>query len=328
VRRDRGVVLLLVMAVVAVLAALAVELAARAGVDVLLASRSLDESAFRRLADSGIEFGKGLLREPEAGTYDFWGELWNQEVRLPMSPSEAVVVRVSDESGKINIARKPGTRGDPTRLTRELHRLFEYLERYEPGRTEELRDLERRLDLRLGLIPPEEGDVAPDPLLTLDGLREAGIGTAQIFGKGGLAQYLTCFGDGKVNVNTAPRAVLYALDPEIDAQMADRISAYRGDADGRTGTYKAFEEPKDLELVDGMVDRSAAQGQARVVRNLYLKIQPRVTTRSTAFGIRVTCRVGERSRDVWAFFEPSVEARAGEKPRRALRRLAYEEILP
>ena len=83
-RRNRGVVLLFVMGVVAVLSAIAVELAARASVDVLLASRALREATFRRMADSGIELGKGMLKEPEAKLFDFWGEPWNQEVQCAL----------------------------------------------------------------------------------------------------------------------------------------------------------------------------------------------------------------------------------------------------
>jgi general secretion pathway protein K len=329
-RKDQGVVLLFVMGVVAVLAALAVELAARASVEVLLASRASREAAFRRLVDSGIELGKGLLKESEAQLFDFWGERWNQEIRFTLSPTESVTVQVSDESGKINIVQKPTEQGDGTRLARQLARLFDYLRRFEPGRTEELRGMEARLVLRLGLLPAEKGEVPmkPDPLFTLDGLREAGLSVRQVFGKGGLARYLTCFGDGKINLNTAPRAVLYALDEDLDVEMADRISAWRGDPDGKAGIYKPFEDPKDLELVQGVVERSTFAGQAREIRNLYSKIQSQVTAKSTAFAVHIQCDAWDRMRDAWAFFEPGREERAGEKPHRTLRRVAYEEILP
>ena len=70
------------------------------------------------------------------------------------------------------------------------------------------------------------------------------------------------------------------------------------------------------------------EGKGRVVRNLYSKIQGWVSTRSTCFSVRVECRVGDRSRTVWKFFEPRREERAGEKPRRTLRSLAFEEVLP
>jgi len=329
-RRERGVVLLFVMGAVAVLTVIAVELASRATVDVLLASRALRESAFRRLADSGTEVARGLLREPEAKSFDFWGERWNEEARFTLSDSESATVRIEDESGKINLVRTSGSAQEGTRLAHGIARVFEYLRRHEPGRTEELRDAEARLIARLGLLPPAPGEtpLKPDPLVTLDGLREAGLSLRQIFGERGLSRFFTCFGDGKVNVNTAPRAVLYALDDEIDVSMADRIASHRGDAQGKRGIYKPFEEPKDLELVDGMVERSTYDGKARTVRNLYTKIQGRISTHSTCFSVRVECQVGDRRRNVWTYLEPGREEKAGEKPRRTLRTLAYEDILP
>jgi len=325
-RRERGVVLIFVMGAVAVLAVIAVELASRATTDVLLASRASREAAFRRISDSGIELAKGLLKEPESKSYDFWGERWNRSVRFTLSETESAEVQIADESGKINLLRG----WESARLPAAIARVFEYIRRHEPGRTEELREVEARLLGRLGLLAPREGEEPrkPDPLVTLDGLREVGMSTRQVFGEGGLHRYFTCFGDGKVNLNTAPRAVLYALDEEIDVTLADQIAAWRGDAAGGRGIYRPFEETKDLQLVDGVVERSAAGGSARAVRNIYTKVQGRAAARSTCFSIRVDCRVGDRLRTVWSFFEPGREEKAGAKPHRTLKVIAYEDILP
>ena len=329
-RRDRGVVLLFVLAAVAVLSVLAIELASRASVDTLLACRMAREAAFRRTADSGVELGKGLLVEPEAKPFDFWGEPWHGEIAFTLTPLEGGRVRVSDESGKIKIAVTAGQGGDTSRLGRTLRRLFEYLRRHQAGRTEELRKIEGKLISRLGLDEPKEGESPPkpEPLLTLDGLREAGLSIEQVFGKDGLHRYLTCFGDGKINLNTAPRAVLYTLDDDFDVGIVDRIAAYRGDPEGEEGVYKAFQETRDLELVDGIVERTVVDGRPQFSRNLYRKVEGRVTTRSTSFSIRVEGLVGDRIRQSWAFFEPGRIERAGEKTKRTLKRLAYEEILP
>lgn len=312
------------------LAVIAVELASRATTDVLLASRASREAAFRRISDSGSELAIGLLKEPEAKPYDFWGERWNQTVRFTLSETESAQVQIADESGKINLVRGGGSSEAAARRARTIPRVFEYLRRHEPGRTEEIRDIEARMLGRLGLLPAREGDETqkPDPLVTLDGLRESGLSVRQIFGEGGLHQYFTCFGDGKVNVNTAPRAVLYALDDESDVTLADRIAAWRGDAAGKRGVYRPFEEIKDLKLVDGMVERNAYDGRARTIRDRYSKMQGLVSTRSTCFSVRIECRVGDRTRTVWNFFEPGREEVAGEKPHRMLKALAYEDILP
>jgi general secretion pathway protein K len=325
-RRERGVALLLVLGAVALLAALAVELAARANVEVMLSARAAKEAAYRRLCDSGTELGRGLLVEPEAKTFDFWGEPWNGEAKFTLGPGEEAVVRISDESGKINV----GKAGNPAILMLRLGRLFEYLRRKEPLFAREWKGVEGTLLGQLGLLGSKDKKDAPRPTapFTLDNLREGGLTLAQVFGKQGLARFLTTQGDGKINLNTAPRAVLYALDDELDETLVDRIASYRGDLDGRPGTYKAFEEPKDLELVDGIVQRTVVDGQPQVMRNLAMKIAGGVTTRSVAFSIRVEARVGDLTRQSWAFFEPSKVERAGKTLRRELKRIAFEEIRP
>ena len=78
-----------------------------------------------------------------------------------------------------------------------------------------------------------------------------------------------------------------------------------------------FEAPPDLMLVEGIVNRSVgADGQLRVDRNLYEKIQGRVTTKSACFSARLRATVDGRGRDAWAFFKPDGT------------RIAFEEILP
>ena len=86
-----------------------------------------------------------------------------------MAPEESVEVRVADESGKINLVQGSRDAQGAPRLGRSLSRLFEYLRRYEPGRTDELRDTEARVFLRLGLLPPRDGEARdkPEPLVTL-----------------------------------------------------------------------------------------------------------------------------------------------------------------
>ena len=45
----------------------------------------------------------------------------------------------------------------------------------------------------------------------------------------GLAQCMTVFGDGKININTAPKPVLRALAVEMTDEEADRLDKYRRD---------------------------------------------------------------------------------------------------
>src|SRR5450631_3046654 len=104
-RQNRGAALLLVLAAVALLAALAVEIASRASADTLRATRSARDGAFRRLFDSGAEIARGLLVEPEPSIVTHWGQSWNCELHFSHATGQDAVTRIEDESGKLNIAR-------------------------------------------------------------------------------------------------------------------------------------------------------------------------------------------------------------------------------
>lgn len=331
-RSDRGMALLLVLGAVALLVVLAVELAARANVDVMRATRSSRDAAFRRLFDSGMEVARGLLSEAEDKPYDYWGDRWNRTVSFTLRAGETLTLRMADESGKINVARQE----ESGRLKGQLARLFEHLRRYKSGGARRWNETEDLVMRRLGLREGQEGGggrgplqgAKPDPIFTLDGLREAGLGREDIFAEDGLSRYLTCFGDGKININCAPRAVLYAVDSELDDLLVERISNFRGDPEGRAGEFKPFQKPEDLDEIEGVVARKLIEGRMKVVRNLREKLGSRVTTRSAAFSVRMEAEVDGRRRRAWAFFEtrPAPEGAVGIG--RDVRRLAFEELEP
>lgn len=307
-RRERGAALLLVLAAVALLAALAVEIASRAGADSLRATRSARDAASRRLFDSGAEVARGLLVETEPAKITSWGQPWNREVRFSLSAGSDAVVRVQDDSGKLNIARAISNPDEAFAIKDAVRRLLDYLARHEAKEGRNWKDLEDKVLRRLS---------SREPLLSLDGLRERDVEVSCIYGAGGLSRYLTCFGDGKINLNTAPRPVLASLDPEFDDAMVDRIAGYRGKREGEPGAYKPFEEPQDLMLVEGIVNRSVgADGQLRIDRNLYEKVQGLVSVKSECFAAQIEATVDGRRREAWAFFKPNGA------------RIAFEEVLP
>jgi type II secretory pathway component PulK len=306
--RERGAVLLLVLAAVALLAALAVEIASRSSAESLRATRGSRDGSFRRLFDSGAEVARGLLAEPEPSAFTYWGQAWNREVRFTLTEGQEALVHVEDESGKLNIARAIARPEEAGAVKDAFRRLIDYLSRHEQDRPWKWKDLGDKVLRRMS---------SREPLLTLDGLRETDLELSCIFRSDGLSRYLTCFGDGTINLNTAPRAVLASLDPEFDDAMVDRVAGYRGKREGEPGAYKPFEAPQDLMLVEGIVNRSVgADGQLHIDRNLYEKVQALVATKSACFSARLRGTVDGRSRDAWAFFNPKGA------------RVAFEEVLP
>ncbi len=305
--RRRGAALILVLGAVSVLTVLAVELASRASADTLRTSRTAREAAFRRLASSASEASRGLLIERERREWDFWGDAWNRPFALRLADDQRADVRLADESGKISLVLGLNRPEERDVIRRRVVRLFEYLKRRHPERLRALKDVEVKVLKRLA---------AAEPLVTLDGLRETGLSAEDVFGSAGLHHYFTCFGDGRINLNTAPRAVLFALDEEFDEALVERVASFRGKGEGEAGTYQAFEGPKDLTRIDGVVIRSFENGEFRVVRDLYERVQGFVSVGSSAFSTRVISEVGDRRRDTWVFLKPDGT------------RLAVEEIVP
>jgi general secretion pathway protein K len=92
-------------------------------------------------------------------------------------------------------------------------------------------------------------------------LKVKGLGEELFFGTGespGISKYLTPYGEGKININTAERLVLQALSEDIDSKMLDEMDDYRRDEVNdlsevnwgeRTGTGES--PPEDvLDLLD------------------------------------------------------------------------------
>jgi len=330
-RPERGAVLLLVIAAVAILAVLAVELASRSSVDALQTARASRNAAFRRLFDSAMEAAAGILAEGGGKPYDYWGDTWNREFSLTLGLGEQVSFRIADESGKLHVGSEAELRVDAHQAGSRLARLFDYLKTHEPGQAESWADVQRKVFLRLGLAYRDGRVVralAPDPLMTLDGLRESGLRLDDVFGESGLCRYLTCFGDGAINVNTAPPAVLYTLDEDFDEAAVSAVVRRRGGYAGEPAEYKAFRDPKDLQDMDGVVVRSVVDGRPRVIRNLYEKIRGRVSVNSSCFSVRMAAKTNGTSRKAWAFFEAPSMADAGTAAGRAVRRLAFEVMEP
>ena len=306
-RRDRGAALLLVLAAVALLTLLAVELASRASADSLRVARAQRDSSYRRVFDSGSEIARGLLVEAPPPKFTTWSQSWNREIRYSLAPEEEGIVRLADESGKLNIGLATTNPGQRMAIQDRARRLFDYLSRHEVGHRR-WKDLEAKVLRRIASL---------EPLLTLDGLRETGVEQSDVFESDGLSRFLTCFGNGQINLNTAPGPVLASLDPEFDDPMVERIVGYRGKSEGQPGSYKSFEEPEDLMLVEGIVNRSVgADGALRVERNLFEKVRASITVRSSAYSARVRGVRSGVAREAWSFFKPDGS------------RLAFEEILP
>ncbi|WP_457600331.1 general secretion pathway protein GspK [Hydrogenivirga sp.] len=118
------------------------------------------------------------------------------------------------------------------------------------------------------------------PLDSPEELRFIGMSREELYGRSvgditypGLLSLVTTYSSGKVNVNTAPKYVLMALDPRIDSTVADRIMEHR--------SSKPFKKVNDLVLVEG------------VSFDVLYRIQKVIDVKSSHFRIRATVKSGD-----------------------------------
>ena len=109
----------------------------------------------------------------------------------------------------------------------------------------------------------------PEPAARHRGRSALGQGaTPETIGR--LRPYLTCVGDGKININTAPKLVIESLSEQMDSALAQMILNQR--------RLRPFENPAQLRNLPGMTD------------NVYQAIKDRITVRPTERFYRVISR--------------------------------------
>jgi general secretion pathway protein K len=105
-----------------------------------------------------------------------------------------------------------------------------------------------------------------------------------------LRPFLTCVGDGKININAAPRLVIESLSEQIDPALAQMIVQQR--------KLKPFASPAELRNVPGMTD------------NVYQFIKDAITIRPADRYYRVTSQasMGDRKCMIEALLRRNTQA--------------------
>jgi general secretion pathway protein K len=243
IRDEKGVALVLVLVVVALLVSLLVDFTYTMQVDMTLAANQRDEHKALYTARSGVELARLTLQEDD-NEYDAFDEDWAQFDEHPGFIAEddegRFTVTIEDEASKIaiNTLIGKGDEPDQTRLE-QLERLFALLD-IDPELIDPIVDWLDSDDTAgpsgaedsyyKGLSPPYP--CKNGPLTTLEELiLIKGMTEEILYGdteKEGLLQYLTIHSDadGKININTASPEVLQSLSDDIDENEAQAIVDY------------------------------------------------------------------------------------------------------
>ncbi len=251
IRDKRGVALIVVILMVSIIAAVSVELNRATRDDLYETANLSDRIRLYYVAKSGFYVGQALLVQDVNG-YDALTEDWAKtELVSPQSEGYfrqgSFLLKIVDETGKIPINKLvAGNAYNPNLPVKDL--LFRLLSlpefKLDPGKVNEIlaslkdwmdsdnevtdglgaensyyQGLSRPVSVKNGILD------CIDELLMVKGIsEELYYGTKEI---PALKDCLTIHGDGPININTAPPAVLRALATGITEEMAGRMEEYR-----------------------------------------------------------------------------------------------------
>lgn len=279
--RQSGSVLVLSLLVIATLTGLAVAFSGTARTEVNLAAFSRDALRAEALARAGVQGALQAIASDEDVEKDDLGEDWAlfDPTALPMAvPPEAVLTGfVRDEAGKLNLNMLLNGSGEIDEAWgQRVERLFDLLGLSRVAYESLLDWLDsddiKRLDGAESFT--YQGQEVPYPCANGPLLSPRQVRLVQGFDRtdrlgGGadldLMGLVTVYGDGRINVNTAPPEVLQSLDEELDRSLAESMVFRRTD--------EPFESVSEVKEVPGMDEE------------VFERVQGLLTVNSSLFGI-------------------------------------------
>ena len=245
---NRGIALITVILIVAILMAVAIELNRSSRADIYDAANLSDGIKLTYIAKSGF-YGAAALLSNSNNDYITLRDDWAKadllsEKSTSLFTDGYFIATVEDEAGKIPLNKLVNGNEYNPDIKEILIRLlgqpeFGLDERKAAEIVDAIKDWIDADNVTTGygaetsyytsLDPPYEAKNAPldciEELLMVKGItNEIFNGTKE---KPGLAQYVTADSDGAININTAPKMVLRALSAEISAELADKMDEYR-----------------------------------------------------------------------------------------------------
>ena len=290
---SKGVALILVLLVLGLIVPMTLDLNRASRAQIYEAANLADGLRAVYIAKSGVHLGEALLGEDDASV-DSLQESWARaEVLSAQSTllfSEgAFLLKIEDESGKIPVNHL--VEGDEYR--EEIKDVLMRLLRL-PGfqlKEEDIRDLVDALKDWIDSDDDLTGFGAENsyyqsladayscrngPFERLEELRLVRGVTAELFegteGRPGLRDCLTVYGEGKININTAPLSVLTALSGEMDGERVRALDEYRRNTEKDLGRVRWYEEvpgmsgialPDAILTTAGSVFRFTSEGRFR-----------------------------------------------------------------
>lgn len=249
---NRGVALVTVLLVVALLVAVVVEFNRIAIADIQVTGNFMDERKILYTTASGVNAIAELLRLDRKYTtsdslLDEWthGEAYFETASMLMEEGR-VEGAITDAEGKININSLVGGDGQLNGGQFQIWKRLLEQPRFQLNEQEILtiiygvKDWLDKDDEVSGIYGAESETYRPlgyeaknGPMDTVEEMLLVNGVTEEVFygnrDRGGIGDYFTVHGDEKININTAPVPVLLALSPLMNETIAGDLHAYRTD---------------------------------------------------------------------------------------------------
>lgn len=248
ISNNRGVALIVVILMVSIIVALTVEFNRSTRDDLYNTANLSDGIRLYYIARSGFNGGEALLGA-DKNNFDALTENW-AKTALFSAQSEGYFrqgsfkVRIEDEIGKIPINKLitgdgynlpikelllrllslPEFKLNPDQVTAIVDSIKDWLDKDSEVTGQGAENSYYQTLAQPYAAPNGFLDCIDDLLMVKGVTQELYYGTEET---AALRDCLTIYGDGTININTAPKPVLRALSPEITPELADDLDKYR-----------------------------------------------------------------------------------------------------
>jgi len=306
---QRGVALILVLLMISIIVAITIQLNRSTRSEVYEAANLSDGIRLRYVSESGYCAGEAILLA-DKNPFDALTEDWAKTEMLALKSeglfdNASFKIVIEDEGGKVPVNRLISGNGYNTQIRDLLLRLLTgpYFRLSQDRAGEVIDAVKDWIDADdevtgdgaegryyADLPKPYAAKNAPldciEELLMVKGMtRELFYGTGET---PGLVLCLTVFGDGKININTAPKAVLRALSAEMTEDAVNRLDEYRRDEKNNLA------DPAWYNRVQGVTGLNIPAGLISVRSDTFritaVGLQGRMTQQITAIVKRETDR--------------------------------------
>ena len=278
-KNQKGSALIITLLLITILVGLVVDFVYEVYIDSSSLSNWSNAQKASLVAKSGQTLSTHYLTKVNNYTYTYTKELV-LPVLIDLGPDTSLYIKVEDENSKFNINSIINDRGSTNEdALASLKKLLEYLN-INPDLSLAIADwIDPDSEPRLS----DSENVAKNTYFwSVDELKSVNGMTADIFNK--LSPYVTVYGDGRINVNTAELPVLVSLSGDMTETFANNIIESRKN--------KPFENANEIVRVSGL-------------KAIGIRILGKISVKGSSFRVTATARVNEISRVIESVMDTS-----------------------